>query len=90
MGSPVCNQSCLSSCCPSICPSVLHGKNVNIGQYMNTFQLNHFISANLYLCHCLQPFYPVLSVTLTLVALKWRSQGQHTAKPVGFIFSHTF
>ena len=35
-------------------------------------------------------FLPSASCTLSVFGHGWGSQGQHKAKPVGFIFSHTF
>ena len=42
----MCNESCLSGR-PDSWPPILHGKNFNIGYYMQKFQPNIFIPAML-------------------------------------------
>ena len=62
----------------AIHPDILRGKSFDVGHYMQTFQ-QHFFP-------WLLPFY----AAFTDLDLAWGSQGQHKAKPLGFIFSQIF
>ena len=72
--------------CSSDQPTIMHGKNFNTGHYTQTFQPMFFIPA----IHIgTIDFYHFIS-TFTDLGHCCRSQGQCKAKPLGFIFSHTF
>ena len=60
-------------------------KNLNIGHYAQTFQPISFIPAVLFIRCWLLPF----CTTFSDLDRGWGSLGQHKAKPVCFIFSHT-
>ena len=65
-------------------PAVLGGNNFNIGQYTQTFQpvcIHTCQTYTSYRHHWLLPFY----TSFTDHDLAWGSQGQHKAKPLGFI-----
>ena len=75
-----------SESCSSVWLAILSGKNFNVGYYRQTFQPNFLIPAMLMVAiH----FYHFIPLFLYFDRALW-SQGQHKAKPVGFIFSRIF
>ena len=79
----LCNESCSAG---TGHPSVLCGKNLNVGHYLQNVQPKFYIAAMLLGTIWLLPF----CTTFTDLDIAWGSQGQHKAKPAGFIFSQTF
>ena len=76
----LCNESCSSGRL-----AVLRGKNFNVGHYTQTFK-PFFIPAMLIGTTDFYKFF----ITFTDLKRGWESQGQCKAKPLGYIFSHTF
>ena len=72
---------CMSRVWPLFC-----GKNFKVGHNTQTVQPIFFCTFHAYRHHWLLPFY----TTFTDLELDLGAQGQHKAKPIGFIFSNTF
>ena len=69
-----------------VCLMVLCRKNFNVGCYPQTFQPDFFYTCRACRHHWLVPFY----ITFIDLDLAWGPQGQCKAKPLGFVFWHTF